>query len=781
MAPPGAGKSTVVPLALLDRSWVDGKRILMLAPRRLAARAAAARMAATLGEAPGQTVGYRVRMETRVGPATRIEVLTEGVFVRRILGDPELADVACVIFDEFHERSLDADLGLALALDVRSALRPDLRILPMSATLDDARLAALLGDAPIVRSEGLTFPVETRYLGRPGARRLEDAVAEAVRRALREETGGVLVFLPGRGEIERVGERLGDLGPSVDVLALHGGLEPKAQDAALRPPSTGRRKVVLATAIAETSLTLPDIRVVVDAGLARVPRFDPAVGLTRLQTERATLSAVDQRRGRAGRVEPGVCYRLWDEAETRSLTPFPRPEMLEADLGPLALALADWGAIDPSALAWLDPPPAGPLRAAADDLGEIGALHDGRLTDHGRALLRVPAPPRLAHMAVRAAAAGEGKTAAMTAVLVMERGLGGGGPDLRDRMTRLLRQKGGRAAAAKRLAERMTGSGGGDGRVDPDRAGAMLALAWPERVAKALPAPGRFQMANGRQAFLEETDPLARAEWLVVADATGRAAEARILAAAPIASEDVEAAAGDLIVERRKVSFHRQTGSVRVRLERWLGRILLAAAPAAPTADEAVGCLMAAVEAEGLALLPMSDATTAWLARARAAGIGEPEWPDLSDAGLSASLGEWLASALGGARAFDDIDPGAVLQALKGLLDWRQGRWVEAAAPETLPLGNGRKLRVAYGGPNGPTAAAVIQDLFGVTEHPTVAGVPVLLELLSPARRPAQTTRDLPGFWAGSYAAVRAELRGRYPKHSWPDAPASAAPPARRR
>lgn len=783
VAPPGAGKSTAVPLALLDEPWAAGKRILMAAPRRLAVRAAANRMVETLGERVGDTVGYRVRMESRVGPKTRIEVVTEGVLVRRILSDPELADVAAILFDEFHERSLDADLGLVLALDVQKSLRPDLRLLPMSATLDDVRLAALLGDAPTVRSEGRMFPVETHYLGRPGERRLEDAVAGAVRRALAQEQGGVLVFLPGRGEIERTAERLRDLGPEIALLPLHGGLEPKAQDAAVRPLRDGRRKVVLATAIAETSLTIPDMRIVVDAGLARAPRFDPAVGLTRLVTERATRSAVEQRRGRAGRVEPGVCYRLWAEAEMRALQAFPRPEILEADLGPLALALADWGVAEPDALAWLDPPPAGPYAAAVADLEAIGALAGGGLTDHGRKLLAIPAPPRLAHMIVAAAATGEAETAALTALLASERGLGGSGVDLRRRLERASRGKGGRDAAARSLAGRMArAAGGGKGAVDPERAGAMLALAWPDRIAKARGGAGRFQMANGRQGFLDETDPLAGEEWLVVADATGRAAEARILAAAPISADDVLAAAGDAIRTRRTVSFDAASGSARARIERRLGRLRLGAQPTQPTPEEATAALIDGVRAHGLALLPWSDATRAWLARARAvaATLGS-DAPDLSDEALLENLETWLAPALSGAKSLSSVSPGALGQAVRSLGDWRLTSALDAEAPERLTLENGRSLKVDYGDANGPAAEAIIQDLFGVTLHPTVAGQPVLLRLLSPARRPAQTTRDLPGFWSGSYSAVRADLRGRYPKHAWPDDPANARPPERRR
>lgn len=782
VAPPGAGKSTVAPLALKDRPWAAGKRILMLAPRRLAARAAAMRMAANLNEKLGETVGLRVRMESRVSGRTRVEVVTEGVFVRRILAEPDLPDVAAVLFDEFHERSLDADLGLALALDVQSALRPDLRLLPMSATLDDARLAALLGDAPVVRSEGRMHPVETRYLGREAERRVEDRMAAAVRKALAEEAGGVLAFLPGRGEIERTMERLADVGPDVEVLPLHGGLDPRAQDRAVAE-TQGRRKVVLATAIAETSLTIPDIRIVIDAGLARAPRFDAGVGLTRLVTERATLSAVEQRRGRAGRVGPGVCYRLWDEAETRALPPYPRPEILEADLSPLLLATADWGVADAASLPWLDLPPAGPLAAAADDLAKLEALRDGAITAHGKRLLAIPAPPRLAHMISLAAKEDQAGHAALLALLVTERGLGGGGSDLCGRLARLWRAKNRRADAAKRLAARMAAEAGGarQAGLEVERSGAILARAWPERIAKTTGTPGRFQMANGRQAYLDETDPLAREDWIVVADATGRAAEARILSAAPITPDDATSAASALVQNRRRASYDAESDSVRVREERRLGRIRLSARPVAAEPDEILEGLKAAVQANGLRLLDLGAPAQAWLARIRFVAEQSASWPDLSEAGLIQAIDVWAPTAFAGARGLADVGDGAFRRGIEEMLDWSQRRAIEVDAPENLDLENGRTLRIAYDQTNGPTADAIIQDLFGVRTHPTAAGRPVLLRLLSPARRPAQTTRDLPGFWNGSYVDVRSELRGRYPKHAWPDDPGRAAPPDRRR
>jgi len=482
VAPPGAGKSTLAPLALLGAPWVKDRRILMLAPRRLAVRAAAGRMASLLGEQVGETIGYRVRMESKISKRTRIEVMTEGVFTRMALADPELQGVAAVLFDEFHERSLDADFGLALALDIQQSLRPDLRILPMSATLDDTRLAALLGDAPVVRSEGRAFPIKTHYLGRARERWIDEAMAAAIRKALVDEVGGILAFLPGRAEIERTETRLVEAGLDAEKISLHqlhGGLDPRAQDRAVKQADDGKRKIVLATSIAETSLTIPDIRIVIDSGLARAPRFDPAVGLARLVTERAPISAADQRRGRAGRIGPGVCYRLWDEAETRGLPAFPRPEILEADLAPLALALADWGASDPAQLSWLDTPPPGPFAAATEGLRLIGALGDGGgITGHGRQLLKIPAPPREAHMIIEAAADGQSKLAAQLSVLLAERGLGGGSVDLAERLRRFQRGGGARADAARRLAERMAKTAdGSDGGVAPEHAGAVLALA----------------------------------------------------------------------------------------------------------------------------------------------------------------------------------------------------------------------------------------------------------------------------------------------------------------
>lgn len=786
VAPPGAGKSTLAPLALLDGQWVAGRRILMLAPRRLAVRAAANRMAGLLGEQVGDTIGYRVRMESKISKRTRIEVMTEGVFTRMALADPELTGVAAVLFDEFHERSLDADFGLSLALDIQQSLRPDLRILPMSATLDDTRLAVLLGDAPVVRSEGWAFAIQTHYLGRARERWIDEAMAAAIRKALGEEAGGILAFLPGRAEIERTETRLMEAGldqAKISLHQLHGGLDPRAQDRAVRQAEDGKRKIVLATSIAETSLTIPDIRIVIDSGLARAPRFDPAVGLARLVTERAPISAVDQRRGRAGRIGPGVCYRLWDEVETRGLPAFPRPEILEADLTPLALALADWGAAAPDQLAWLDPPPSGPFAAATDDLKLIDALDaGGGITAHGRQLLKIPAPPREAHMIIGAAAQGEGRLAAQISVLLAERGLGGGSVDLAERLRRFQRGGGPRADTARRLADRMAASAGAidETAVRHERAGAILALAWPDRIAKTR-GGGAFQMANGRAVSVDQTEPLAGAEWIVVADATGRAGGARILAAAEIAEDSVLANAGPLIEECRSVGFNKAAGALQVRAERRLGRLKLSSQPDAPTVEEALSGLLEGVRANGLDLLPWSDAAQLWLTRARYVAERTEDWPDLSEPALLANADLWLAPALDSARSLRDIRADALSAALRSLLDWHQTEALAKAAPEWIELADGRTAAVRYETETGPVAEVIIQDAFGLKRHPMAAGAPILLRLLSPARRPAQTTRDIAGFWAGSYQAVRADLRGRYPKHPWPDDPADALPPVRRR
>jgi ATP-dependent helicase HrpB len=790
VAPPGAGKTTRVPLALLDRPWARGGRVVMLEPRRLAARAAADFMARGLGERVGETVGLRVRMDSRVGPRTRVEVMTEGVLTRLILADPALEGVACVIFDEFHERSLDADLGLALALDAQAALRPDLRVLVMSATIDGARVAGLLGGAPVIESAGRLHPVETRYLGRDPGRPIAPQVAEAVLAALGREAGSILAFLPGAGEIRRteaiLRERIAD--PAVDLAPLYGALDPAAQDRAIAPAPAGRRKVVLATSIAETSLTIEGVRVVVDGGLARVPRYDPATGLTGLATVRVSRAAADQRRGRAGRLGPGVCYRLWDEAEDRGLAPFAPPEILAADLAPLALALAEWGVPDPASLKFLDLPPPGAFAAARALLRGLEALDaQGRLTDEGRALARMPLPPRLGHMLRRAARRGQGRLAAWIAAILAEHGLGGRDVDLRQRLARFMADRGERAAAARGMAEawRRLASGGGDGEpADRARAGAVLALAFPDRIAQARPGrAGEFLLASGRGGVLDPADPLAREPYLAVADLAGGGPSARILLAAPLAVGDIEEDFAAAIVAAEEVGFDPQTASVRARQVRRLGQIVLSERPLARVdPDRLRAALLAGVRRLGLSCLPWSEEQRLLRARVAFLRTGEPEaWPDLSDAALAASLEAWLGPFVAGKRALAEIGAGDLAAALDALLSWDLRRRLDAEAPAHFVAPTGTRLAIDYAAEGGPAVAVRVQELFGLAAHPTLGRrrVPLTLRLLSPAHRPVQVTRDLPGFWAGSYQAVRAAMKGRYPKHPWPEDPL-AAPPTRR-
>jgi ATP-dependent helicase HrpB len=784
VAPPGAGKTTVVPLELLAEPWLAGGKIIVLEPRRLAARAAAERMAKTLGEKPGETVGFRVRMQSKVSARTRIEVVTEGVFTRMILADPELAGVGCVIFDEFHERSLDADLGLALARDAQGVLREDLRLLVMSATLDGAAVARLLGQAPVVESLGRTYPVETRYLGRDDRLRLEDQAVRAVERGLAEETGSLLVFLPGQGEILRTAERLAERirRPDVDIDPLYGALTPAEQDRAISPAPPGRRKVVLATSIAETSLTIEGVRVVIDCGLARVPKFDPASGLTRLATVRVSRAAADQRRGRAGRTEPGVCYRLWDEAETRALPAFADPEMLEADLSGLALDLARWGAADPAELAFLDPPPAVAFKEARSLLQRLEALDPkGVLTPHGRALADMPLAPRLAHMVLKAAASGQAGRAARIAALISERGLGGRDVDLRHRLEGLERDRSHRARDARTLADRWAGLTGRAGTAERLADGLLLAFAYPERIARARGPLGEFQLVNGRGAFLEPTDAMARETWLAVAELGGGERRDRILLAAPLdEAELTQAFAGQLETEERL----EESGGGKLRVKRItrLGRLAVREqVDDNPDPALIAEALAERVRRDGVGLLPWGEAARALRERIAFLRQSDESWPDLSDAALTARLDEWLTPLLTGVRSLAALKPDVLDGALRTLIPWERQREAEVAAPVRWTAPTGNSFAIDYAADGGPRVEVRVQEVFGLAEHPSVAGgrVPLTLALLSPAHRPIQTTKDLPGFWKGSWKDVRSDMRGRYPKHVWPEDPASAAPTSR--
>ena len=786
VAPPGAGKTTVVPLELLAEPWVGAGRIIVLEPRRLAARAAAERMAATLGEPVGRTVGYRVRMQSKVSAATRIEVVTEGVFTRMILGDPELAGTSCVIFDEFHERSLDADLGLALARDAQELLRGDLRILVMSATLDGAAVARLLPRpdgtaAPVVESLGRAHPVTTHYLGRDERLRLEDRVVRAVDRALAEETGSVLVFLPGQGEIARTAERLAERPrANVEIAPLYGALDPRDQDRAIAPAPEGKRKVVLATSIAETSLTIQGVRVVIDSGVARVPRFDPASGLTRLATVRVSRAAADQRRGRAGRTEPGVCYRLWDEAETRALPAYADPEILDADLSGLALDLARWGAKDASGLALLDPPPAAAFAEARALLVRLEALTPGGvLTPHGRALADIPLPPRLAHMVLKAAATAQAPRAARIAALVTERNLGGRDVDLRHRLESFERDRSPRSRDAKALADRWANAAGRAGKGEALSDGLLLAFAYPERIARARGPQGEFQLVSGRGAFVEPTDALARETWLAVAELGGAERRDRILLAAPLdEAELLDAFAGQLEIEDRL----EESGAGRLRAKRLtrLGRLVVKEAiDENPDPALIAAALADRVRAEGVGALPWGEAAQTLRRRVGFLRVADPTWPDLSDEALTASLDEWLTPLLPGVRKLSALKPDVLDGALRTLIPWDLQRRLDAEAPARWTAPTGNSFAIDYAAEGGPRVDVRVQEVFGIARHPTVAGQPITMSLLSPGHRPIQTTKDLPGFWKGSWKDVRADMRGRYPKHAWPEDPATATPTAR--
>jgi ATP-dependent helicase HrpB len=788
VAPPGAGKTTAVAPAFLTEPWCTGE-ILLLSPRRLAARAAAERMASQAGEPVGKTFGYATRMDSKRSAATRVTVVTEGIFVNRIQADPELAGVSAVLFDEVHERSLDSDFGLALALDAQGALRPDLRLVAMSATLDGARFSTLMGSqskegAPVIESEGRSHVLTLHHIGRAAEARIEDSVAAAIRLAVRNERGGILAFLPGVAEIERTAERIEGLGENIVLHRLHGSLDPAAQRAAIAPDPQGRRKIVLATSIAETSLTLDGISVVVDSGLARRPRYDRAAGMTRLVTERASQAAVTQRAGRAARQMPGIAYRLWEEAATAGLPRFDPPEILEADLSALTLDCALWGVADPRMLAWLDPPPAAAIDEARARLMALEAIDaDGRPTDHGKAVARLPLPPRLGHMLVRAGEMGLAETAAEVAVLLGERGLGGNDTDLETRLRRWRTERGPRAEGGRKLARRWASLAPSPASVRGEEVGVAVALAFPDRIAKRRDASGEtWASAGGRGFKLDPTSSLARNEWLAVAETQGMAAGARILSAAPIDLATVEALFGDHIETRRTVSFDPATGGVQALRERRLGAIRLSSGPdSSADPEEIAAALLAGVQAQGLSLLPWSEAALALLDRiafVRDAGVTVD---DIDEAALLARADEWLTPLLAGKRRLDAIDPGALAESLRGVIGWDTLRILDAQAPTHFHSPAGSSHPIDYAAEGGPRVELRPQALFGLAAHPMVAGgrVPLVLSLTSPAGRPIQMTRDLPGFWAGSWAAVAKEMRGRYPRHPWPDDPAAALPTTR--
>ncbi|MFV3306466.1 ATP-dependent helicase HrpB [Pseudomonas sp. NY15181] len=811
-APPGAGKTTRVPLALLDEPWLSGQSILMLEPRRLAARAAAERLAAELGEKVGETVGYRIRLDSKVGPKTRIEVVTEGILARRLQDDPALDGVGLVIFDEFHERSLDADLALALTLNGRALLRdePPLKVLVMSATLEGERLSALLGDAPVVRSEGRMFPVDIRW-GRPwqAGEFIEPRVVQTVQQALADESGSLLVFLPGQAEIRRVTEQLGEAlagRPEILICPLHGELDLDAQRAAIEPAPAGKRKVVLATNIAETSLTIDGVRVVVDAGLARVPRFDPGSGMTRLDTQRISRASATQRAGRAGRLEPGACYRLWSEAQHDQLPAYGTAEILQADLAGLALQLARWG-VAPQELAWLDLPPAAAYAQALDLLERLGALASrtggGSLTPHGQAMAEVPAHPRIAHLLLRGHALGLGALACDLAALLGERDiLRGNDADLHHRIALLAgeqnapRASRGAVQRVRQLSRQFKGYLRGPARepvsdpVHPRWLGGLLAFAYPDRIARQRRAGGgEYRLANGRAAQFGEPDALMKEPWLVIADLGSRQGqrEERIYLAAALEPSLFESILAEQVSVHDELDWDEREGVLRAERQRKVGELVLAT-EALPSLDEAARsrALLGLVRRKGLELLPWTPELRQWQARVAllrrldVESKGESEWPDVGDAALLDSLEDWLLPYLGKVSRlahFANLELAGILHAV---LPWPLPQRLDELAPRTLQVPSGSNIRLDYT-EFPPVLAVRLQELFGLADTPRIAGgrLAVKLHLLSPAQRPVQVTQDLANFWRSTYAEVKKDLKGRYPKHYWPDDPLIAEPTAR--
>ncbi len=806
VAPPGAGKTTCVPLSLLNAAWLKEKRMLMLAPRRLAVRAAAGRMAWLLDEPVGATVGYRIRMESRVGPRTRIEVVTEGILTRMLQSDPALPGVGLVIFDEFHERNLDADLGLALCREAQAVFNHDLRLLVMSATLDPAPVAALLDNAPLIRCEGRAFPVDTRYVPPASGQPIEKAVADQILRSVSAGEGNILAFLPGAAEIKRTARRLAEAGPpdAWDVAPLYGLLPRARQDAAIAPPPGGRHKIVLSTAIAETSLTIEQVQVVVDSGLRRAPRYDPRSGLTRLITLPVSRASADQRRGRAGRLGPGVCYRLWSQDAHTLLAERDTPEILDADLCAMALELALWGAA-PEELAWLDPPPGGAFAQARNLLADLGALDEkGRITPHGRDMAELPLHPRLAHMLLRARAQGNGAAACDMAALLSERdplGFPDGRRDadlgLRLGLLRAARERSPVVLSDNRVDEnavrrieriaavlrRRLSLGREPG--EASDIGRLLAWAYPDRVARRRPqGVGRYLMSNGRGACFDAPEPLSVHEWLVIAELDGDRRDARIFLAAAYDSATLSEQFASQLHWRAQVVWDDARQAVTAERHLWLGALIVRCEPLAnPDPGSLIAAMCTGIRAMGIAALPWTPGLRALQARVetlRRLQAGAEQWPDFSDAALMADLEQWLAPFLEGVNSLKTLARLDLGGALHSRLTWRQRQLLDALAPTHMAVPSGRRLAIDYSS-DPPVLAVRVQEMFGVVETPAIVEgrLPLTLHLLSPAGRPVQITSDLAGFWRNSYPAVKKELKGRYPKHPWPDDPLHAAPTAR--
>ncbi|MCC2656313.1 MAG: hrpB [Panacagrimonas sp.] len=803
-APPGSGKTTIVPLALLDEAWLqqgDARRIVMLEPRRVAARASATRMAQLMGEGVGRTVGYQVRVERR-GPAhTRVEVVTEGLLARRMQSDPELPGTGLVIFDEFHERSLDADLALALVCDARAQLRPDLRVLVMSATLDTARVSALLGGAPIVEASGRLFPVDIRHVPVRSQARLDESVAAAVLRALQETPGDVLAFLPGAREIRatqrRLEERVETRGMS--IRPLYGELSSLEQDRALAPDPDGRRKVILSTNLAQTSLTVEGVTTVVDGGYARVARFDPGAGSNRLETQRISRAAAEQRAGRAGRLGPGTAYRLWSPDQHGALAAHDTPEILSTDLARFALELAAWGTRDPSTLALLDPPPAAHWNQATDVLRALDALDaQGRLTAHGRRIARLPTSPRLANLMLLSQEHGEAQDGAWIAAVLEERDASATGSDLVERVQRL-RGGGGEPAQQRRLQDSVRqflrllpdDKACAPNKGDLDLA-ALLSLAFPERIARRRDGlrersgggpPGTrevaFLCADGGEARLAEHDPLARADWLAIAH-WDPGPTRRIRLAAALEERELRALHGARIETVREVRWDAQSEVVVAEEQQRLGAIVLSARRIADAGEDARAAMLAGIRRMGIGALPWNERARQWQARVLSLRRWQPEndWPDVSDEALAATFEDWLAPWLDGVTRRAHVDALDLVAILDGMLDHAHQQDLARLAPTHLTVPSGQRRPLTYAPPANPALEVKLQEMFGCAQTPTVCAgrVPVLLHLLSPAQRPVAVTQDLAGFWERGYLEVRKDLRGRYPRHPWPDDPRAAAP-----
>ncbi|PWK16462.1 ATP-dependent helicase HrpB [Tumebacillus permanentifrigoris] len=796
VAPPGAGKTTRVPLALLDAPWLQGRKILMLEPRRLAARAAAGFMAKLLGESVGETVGYRVRMDTKVGPTTQIEVVTEGVLTRLLQADQALEDYGIVIFDEFHERSLHADLGLALCLQSQSLLREDLRLLVMSATLEAEPVAALLGDAPVLTSAGRAYPVETRFAARRIDGRIDPVVVRTIMEALEQEEGDILVFLPGTGEIRRVESQL-PRRDGVRVTTLHGGLSREAQDLAITPCPPGQRKVVLATSIAETSLTVEGVRVVIDSGQMRVPRFSPRTGMTRLETVTVSRPSADQRRGRAGRQAPGICYRLWTEQEDQQLKLRSTPEIQEADLAPLALELATWGVTDPADLLWLDPPPASSYQQATTLLQQLGALDpSGQITPHGRQMAELGLHPRLAHMILQGIPLQHGQLACDLAALLSERDLLRGDrlatADLRLRVDvlRAIQEKTELPSttvdlhAARRLLTEAKQWKRAlqippQEKSDPEACGLLLAFAYPDRIAQRRPN-GRYLLRNGRGAALPELQEISNAAYLVAAEQDDQGVESRIYLAAPVELEELKKHLHTQIREERLVEWDASTQSVKARKRERLGALILRDTQLTnPSPEETLQALLEGIAAAGLdKALPWTRNARQLQQRMHFLHQSDPTWPDVSELALTETLADWLGPHLYGAKNLSSVQRLNLTQLLGSRLSWEQQRELETSAPTHMVVPSGSRVPIDYSDPHAPVLAVRLQEVFGLPETPRIARgrVPLLMHLLSPAQRPVQVTRDLASFWANAYFEVKKDLKGRYPKHYWPDDPWNATP-----